>query len=500
MIPIPIVITEVPSQKDKVQKMVDYCRKLDGTELMVLKVPPAIAAVPHKGGVGGNLTFGWALRELYNTPFFWLETDSIPLYPGTFYKIYKEWLASGKLFSLPDLSSVSRHDVASGVGIYPAKTGDMIPIYDKLTRLPFMGWDDWIYRNLTKDIHFTRLIQHDFAVYSENRLERRHAFPRDLLILDAQALMFHSDPTQSLMTQNLARIPDKQPSLVVLGLAHQCAGTVVPMLESIERVCSPFFKTINYCILGSQAPERHLLGTSAIPPYMLGTSARPPMGNTLSRLFDWQKKDPLHRVVSAQRRDFKVTHQIERYQKMAVLRNTLLKMSAHFPVPTYYLMADLDVKEMIDEGGMRKLLTNDQWDAVSVYGVANWNKVSKYQRISDTFMWRGASYVYYDLLAFESLDKRRILWQWVGHPPGETFPHGSEVDALFTWENLAPKIGEWTEVNSSFGPATFYKAHVFSQFSYDSNTLQVEHCSLHQQMRKAGMRICVAGDVVGVYL
>ena len=35
---IPIVITEVQKQKDKVRKMIAHCRELDGTELVVLPV------------------------------------------------------------------------------------------------------------------------------------------------------------------------------------------------------------------------------------------------------------------------------------------------------------------------------------------------------------------------------------------------------------------------------------------------------------------------------
>lgn len=194
---IPVVLVQVPKQREKVRRLVDYCFDLDDTEITVLKAPPEIYNVPPitsagGGGNGAQLCFEFALHELQGTPFFWIEVDAIPLAPGWRAPIEQQWRESGKQFLLPDLSGLHGNDVASAIGIYPANAIDIIPHGLGWPRL----WDLWIYNELPNDIHYTRLIQHSYMCFPQGR---NWWFPRDKGIIQPDALLFHRDAYQSLI-------------------------------------------------------------------------------------------------------------------------------------------------------------------------------------------------------------------------------------------------------------------------------------------------------------
>jgi hypothetical protein len=208
---IPVVIVQVPQQREKVRRLVDYCFDLDDTEVIVLKADDKIANIPNVagGGNGAQLCFELAAREFQHTPFFWLEADSIPLGPGWQEPIEKEWKDSGKKFLLPKLIDVHPYDGASAIGIYPAGTIDIIPHNMFWPRL----WDLWLYQEIPNEIHFTQLIQHSYAPI--NLYPHRYwQFPADKHIIRPGTLIFHRDPYQTLLGGKAPRM-DTQHELAI---------------------------------------------------------------------------------------------------------------------------------------------------------------------------------------------------------------------------------------------------------------------------------------------
>ncbi len=69
----------------------------------------------------------------------------------------------------------------------------------------------------------------------------------------------------------------------------------------------------------------------------------------------------------------------------------------------------------------------------------------------------------------------------------------------------SPAVGEWTEVNSAFGPAAFYSKNALqcyacnTFFKYDERPLECEHLSFHARLRERGHRIAVNGNIIGIY-
>jgi len=140
------------------------------------------------------------MKEMKGSPFFWMEVDAIPLHAGWNKAITAEYAASGKKFLLPDLTGLEKGDVASAIGIYPADAVDIIPHGMTWPEL----WDLWIYRTQSAHICYTRLIQHSYAMYAHGYLPMRDwCFPEDAGIIRADALLFHRDPEQSLLSFDL---------------------------------------------------------------------------------------------------------------------------------------------------------------------------------------------------------------------------------------------------------------------------------------------------------
>lgn len=192
-----VVIAEVPSQREKVQKLCDFCRKLDGTEIEVIPIPPAIVNLGYTTK-GTCDVFRYVANHCRGTPFLLLETDSIPLRAGWLEAISTEYYKYGyraKAFMLPDLSASSQYDKASGIGVYPDNMAERFPAV-----ITYGSFDSWVYGNCYDQSHFTRLIQHSYAPFNAQGIAtRRHEFPRDADILWPDAVLFHSNPDQTLM-------------------------------------------------------------------------------------------------------------------------------------------------------------------------------------------------------------------------------------------------------------------------------------------------------------
>lgn len=190
MTPLPARVLQASRQKEKVAKLVDWCRRVDGTEVEVVELPKEIDDVPHPYGT--ELAVRYA-GQLFDHPWIYLEADSIPIKPGWRAAISEEYSRAGKPWMLPDLSFADEGDVASAIGVFPPNAHRYFS--DNLGP-PFF---DLVIYNQPELVHFTRLVQHRYGFYESGRLLRRPEFPRDRQWLRPEAMIFHADPTQSII-------------------------------------------------------------------------------------------------------------------------------------------------------------------------------------------------------------------------------------------------------------------------------------------------------------
>ncbi len=194
------VIAHIEKQHDKVKRLIEHCRRLDGTELLVIPVSPAIEKLPYP--LGAERVREEVMRQMQYTPFLWLEVDSVPFRPGWLKAISDEYFAADKLFLLPSLVGAPGCDFASGIGVYPPNAYRIIP-----TTFTHQAWDGWIYKHMMHAVHFSRAIQHSYAHVEDGKSTRKHSFPEDNDILRPDAYIFHADPTQSLLGPGVAPAP-----------------------------------------------------------------------------------------------------------------------------------------------------------------------------------------------------------------------------------------------------------------------------------------------------
>jgi hypothetical protein len=190
-------ILRCTKQAEKVDRLVQYCKELDGTEIKVIPVNPGDDRVPHPIGV--ELGIRQVAKEMYYEYFMWLEADSIPLKAGWLAAITEEYQRVGKPYLMPDLSATDEWDVASAIAVYPPNYLDILPPVPD--RPPW--FDLWILDHHPEVIGLTKIIQHRYGVYHGNRVERRHEFPKDTHIIHPDAVIFHADPTQSIIRRGL---------------------------------------------------------------------------------------------------------------------------------------------------------------------------------------------------------------------------------------------------------------------------------------------------------
>lgn len=192
---LPAVITRPISQAAKVDRLVKHCRNLDGTELVVIDDPDTSnpgRGTPELAQCAIN-SLHLACAAMKGRPFIWLETDSIPVQEGWRAAISAEYRKIGKPFLLPDMSSCDKHDIASGIGVYPGESHFILPkSYQK------HGWDYWMEMHLQEVIGRTKLIQHRYGKYFDGHATPWE-FPRDKFILNPEAVIFHKDRNQFLI-------------------------------------------------------------------------------------------------------------------------------------------------------------------------------------------------------------------------------------------------------------------------------------------------------------
>ena len=93
-------------------------------------------------------------------------------------------------------SDCQPHDQIGGIGVYCGETSWLVP-----TDYAKSSWDLWLIECVPHLVARTPLIQHSYCWYgSDGFCKRVHEFPRDNAMLRPESVIFHRDPTQSLIT------------------------------------------------------------------------------------------------------------------------------------------------------------------------------------------------------------------------------------------------------------------------------------------------------------
>lgn len=224
----PVICDPEAAHPGRVQKLVEYIRNLDGTEVKVIKVSKAEDAEFIKNHPVNSFYSmqAYSLRReallMKGKPFIHLEPDSIPLKPGWVKALSEEYYCLGKHYMM-STDSHPPGDLVSGIGVYGPNTSTEIPYeFDR------SSWDLWMIQNIPEKIARSSLIQHKYGIYDDNGIHktRNITFPRDKDLLRAGAVIFHADPTQSLL-----RKPGH------LRFAHSgCLGDAIAALPIIRQL------------------------------------------------------------------------------------------------------------------------------------------------------------------------------------------------------------------------------------------------------------------------
>jgi hypothetical protein len=204
---IPFVISRPYRQRVAVDRLVRYCKELDGTEITVVPISEEedaenLRRYPTTPGNSFPRLQACAFRKeaerMRGSPWGHIEPDSIPLKPGWAKALTDEYRRLEKPFMLSS-DSHPPGDLVGGIGIFPGNAHEIVPIETERD-----AWDMWMIRNIPELISKTPLIQHKYAKYPIGAMdkERDLVFPKDQHLIRKDAVIFHRDVTQSLIPKS----------------------------------------------------------------------------------------------------------------------------------------------------------------------------------------------------------------------------------------------------------------------------------------------------------
>jgi hypothetical protein len=192
-----------PHQERQARALKEYCLDLDGTVVHLIEFSQKQhEETPVQFPLNRfHCLQAHALRKAaihVGTDFVWLEADSVPLRPRWLARLHQEyWRAKemGKKFLLSSDSNPP-HDMIGGIGCYPPETRWLVP-----TDHEHGSWDGWMIRCIPHLIFRSPLVQHSYGIYGEDGfVKHEHRFPRDSSMLRPNALIFHRDKHQDLLS------------------------------------------------------------------------------------------------------------------------------------------------------------------------------------------------------------------------------------------------------------------------------------------------------------
>jgi hypothetical protein len=187
------VIVAAERQHEEVENLVNYIKRLDGTDVLVIPAIDETNEYPARN----NYAFYQAAQKMKGEAFFWLEPDSIPLRAGWLGKIESIYKDCHKQFMLSSDKNAP-HDLIGGIGVYGPRAFEIIPknidgdMYGH-------GWDMYILKKQANMVLWSGLIQHSYGIYDNHGIAEPHRFPRDQSMIRNDAVIFHRDKYQDLI-------------------------------------------------------------------------------------------------------------------------------------------------------------------------------------------------------------------------------------------------------------------------------------------------------------
>lgn len=187
---LPVCLYQAPHERRSVERLVRFCRELDGTEVRVFTAPePAGMRYPEVA----NWSFRYVAEQMKGKPFIWIEADVAPLKAGWAQALTNEYYRQGNEYLYP-LQFNPPHDNYTGIGVQGPNAYEHAPVGFKDG-----GFDEWIVKTYPHLIAKTDLIRHSYGTYDENGDVTLHEFPRDMAIIGDRAVLFHKDQSQGLL-------------------------------------------------------------------------------------------------------------------------------------------------------------------------------------------------------------------------------------------------------------------------------------------------------------
>jgi len=226
----PVVFSPL-NQKNLYNRLIEHCRKLDGTEIQVVtqEQPPDIKY---------PAVCNWAFRNvciaMKGKPFVWLESDSIPVKAGWLKALDDEW-KKAQSFGKSVVWTTDTHppyDLCTGIGVYGPEALDLVP-----EGLSDDGFDGYILKNHADKIHRTPVVQHSYGRYDAKGDVTLHRQP----VVRDDAMIFHKDQYQDLISveRHFGHSGDLGDIVFALALIKAVGGGYVWLFDR------PFTKVIS---------------------------------------------------------------------------------------------------------------------------------------------------------------------------------------------------------------------------------------------------------------
>jgi len=225
---LPVVLFQAPHERRAVERLVRFCRELDGTEVRVFTAPePENMRYPEVA----NWSFRYVAEQMKGQAFIWIEADSPPLVAGWAQKITDEYHRVGKEYLYPAQMNPP-FDNFTGIGVQGPNAFEHAPV-----GFTTGGFDEWIVTHFPDQVGRTDLIRHSYGSYDANGDATLHEFPRDMAVIGDKAVLFHKDQKQTLMPLIL---PGEGFENDVLNVStNGDLGDIVVMLATLKATGKP---------------------------------------------------------------------------------------------------------------------------------------------------------------------------------------------------------------------------------------------------------------------
>lgn len=225
---LPIVLFQAPHERRAVERLVRFCRKLDGTEVRVFTAPePEGMRYPEVA----NWSFRYVAEQMKGQAFIWIEADSPPLVAGWAQKITDEYHLVGKEYLYPAQLNPP-FDNFTGIGVQGPNAFEHAPV-----GFTTGGFDEWIVTHYPELVGRTDLIRHSYGRYDANGDATLHEFPRDMAVIGDKAVLFHKDQKLSLLPITLPGQGFEDETLAVSSTGD--IGDIIVMLATLKHTGKP---------------------------------------------------------------------------------------------------------------------------------------------------------------------------------------------------------------------------------------------------------------------